>query len=427
MSKIALDSLGCKLNQAEVDTLARQLVGKGYQLTESVGEADIYVLNTCTVTHIADRKSRHLLRAVRRQNPGALIVAIGCYAQRAAEELEQLGIVDLILNNNEKSHLVDSVERIREPGNGGIIDSRDKWRSRTRSLIKIQEGCSHFCAFCVVPYVRGRERSLPWDEVFQEVRARVAAGCKEVVLTGTNIGRYAWNGQGLRGLSALVQHILNETGVVRLRLSSLQPQDLTSDLIRLWADERLCPHLHIPLQSGSETVLRQMDRLYTLDDYERAVRSAREAVPDLAVTTDILVGFPGEGEEEFEEGYRFCERMNFANIHVFPYSARHDTPASKMPDQVEEKVKKERSQMMLTLAQQAAQRFRRQFLGRTMKVLWENRAGQTTWNGLTANYLRVFTRSSEDLSNQLLGMKLVADNGHALLGEIIKGGYSQNG
>jgi threonylcarbamoyladenosine tRNA methylthiotransferase MtaB len=170
-----------------------------------------------------------------------------------------------------------------------------------------------------------------------------------------------------------------------------------------------------------------MDRLYTLDDYERAIRSAREAVPDLAVTTDILVGFPGEGEEEFEEGYRFCERMNFANIHVFPYSARHDTPAPKMPDQVEEKVKKERSQMMLTLAQQGAQRFRRQFLGRTMKVLWENRAGQTTWNGLTANYLRVFTRSSEDLSNQLLGMKLVADNGHALLGEIIKGGYSQNG
>ena len=427
MSKIALETLGCKLNQAEVETLVRQLVAKGYQLTESIGEADIYVLNTCTVTHVADRKSRQLLKAARRQNSRATILAVGCYAQRAPEELEGLGVANLILSNKEKDHLLEVVDRIGEPQNGRVTGYRDGWRSRTRSLVKVQEGCGTFCSFCVVPYVRGREHSLPFDEVLQEVRARLAAGHKEIVLTGTNIGRYNRNGHGSRGLAALVREILNEPGVVRLRLSSLQPKDLSPELIRLWADERLCPHLHISLQSGSEAMLQRMNRNYTASEYERAVYSVNEAIPDLAITTDIMVGFAGEGQREFEESYKFCERMNFANMHVFPYSARHGTSASKMPDQVEEKAKKERSRIMLTLARQSAQRFRGRFLSRTMKVLWESRVDNETWKGLTANYLRVFTQSSDDLSNQLLDVKLLADNGHALVGENVEGGYTTNG
>jgi threonylcarbamoyladenosine tRNA methylthiotransferase MtaB len=427
MSKIALETLGCKLNQAEVETLVHQLVAKGYQLTESVGEADIYVLNTCTVTHVADRKSRQLLKTARRQNPRASILAVGCYAQRAPEELEQLGVANLILSNKEKDRLLEVVDSIAEPRNGTSTGCHTGWRSRTRSLVKIQEGCSTFCSFCVVPYVRGREHSLPLNAVLQEVRARLAAGHKEIVLTGTNIGRYSWNGHGSRGLAVLVQQILNEPGVLRLRLSSLQPKDLSPELIRLWADERLCPHLHISLQSGSDAILQRMNRNYTASEYERAIYSIRESIPDLAITTDIMVGFAGEGQREFEESYKFCERMNFANMHVFPYSARHGTAASKMPDQVEEKAKKERSQIMLILAQQSAQRFRRRFLSRTMKVLWESRADNTTWKGLTANYLRVFTQSSGDLSNQLLDVELLADNGHALVGETVKGGCITNG
>jgi threonylcarbamoyladenosine tRNA methylthiotransferase MtaB len=427
MSKIALETLGCKLNQAEVETLAHQLVAKGYELTESIEEADIYMLNTCTVTHVADRKSRQLLKAARRQNPRATILAAGCYAQRAPEELGRLGVANLILGNKEKDRLLEVVGSIGEPRNGTSTGCRSGWQSRTRALVKIQEGCSTFCSFCVVPYVRGREHSLPLDEVLHEVRARLAAGHKEIVLTGTNIGRYSWNGHGSRGLPALVRQILNEPGVVRLRLSSLQPKDVSPELVRLWSDERLCPHLHISLQSGSEAILQRMNRKYTASEYERAIYSINEAIPDLAITTDIMVGFAGEGQREFEESYKFCERMNFANMHVFPYSARHGTSASKMPDQVEEKVKKERSRIMLTLARESSQRFRGRFLSRAMKVLWESRVDNTTWKGLTANYLRVFTQSSDDLSNQLLDVKLLADNGHALVGETVEGGYITNG
>ena len=424
MTKVALEALGCKLNQAETEALAHQLLSKGYQLTESVGEADVYVLNTCTVTHIADRKARHLLRSARRSNPRALIIAVGCYAQRVPEELRRLGAADLILSNEGSGHLTEIIGSIggtrqEEPTNG----YNGCW-NRTRSLVKIQEGCNDYCSFCVVPYTRGRERSLPVEEILQEVKARAAAGYKEVVLTGTKIGGYRWNGQSSQGLAGLINHILNETGIERLRLSSLQPQDLTPELVRLWADNRLCPHLHIPLQSGSEAILRRMNRQYSVADYERAVCSVREAISDLAVTTDILVGFPGEGEREFEESYCFCERMGFANIHVFPYSARPSTAASVMPDRVEGKVKKERSQRMLTLARQSAERFRHQFLGRTMTVLWENRSDRTIWDGLTANYLRVFASSSQDLSNRLLAVTLVADSGHGFLGEITDGGWN---
>jgi len=417
MDKVALETLGCKLNQAETDSLARELLNRGYQLAESAREADIYVLNTCTVTHVADRKARHLLRLAHRTNPRALIVAIGCYAQRAPEELRQLGIVNLILGNGQKDRLVDILEN-RNLRNKGDRSPGKEYHSRTRSLIKVQEGCHSFCSFCIVPYLRGQERSLPLEKVIQQVKERVAAGHKEVTLTGTKIGAYQWKGENHSSLPRLIEYILRQTGVKRLRLSSLQPQDLTPELLRLWADERLCPHLHLPLQSGSQAVLRRMSRQYSIADYERAVSLAREAIPDLAITTDILVGFPGEGEREFEESYRFCEKMGLANIHVFPYSPRLGTAAARMPHQVEERVKKERSQRMLALAQQSAHHFRERFLGRTMIVLWEGKSEQEVWSGLTANYLRVFVRSEQELTNRLLPVKLVDQHRQGFLGEL---------
>jgi threonylcarbamoyladenosine tRNA methylthiotransferase MtaB len=427
MSKIALQALGCKLNQAEIDSLARQLAGRGHLLTESAGEADIYVLNTCTVTHIADRKSRHLLRAARRQNPQALIVAVGCYAQRHPGMLEQSGVADLALCNDMKDRLPEIIECLRQPGHTPLRDPGNGWRRRTRSMVKIQEGCSQFCSFCVVPYVRGAERSLPLDSILQDVRGRVAAGHKEIVLTGTNIGGYTWNGHGSRGLAALVQRILSETDISRLRLSSLRPHDMTPELIGLWSDERLCAHLHVPLQSGSQTTLRRMNRPYSLADYAQAVQSVREAVPALALTTDVMVGFPGESDREFQESYHFCERMAFAGMHVFPYSARPGTSASEMPGHIGDRTKRERLRRMVALAQRGAQRFRRQFLGQTVNVLWESRSSSASWDGLTANYIRVSTTSGPDLSNRLLPVKLMAERGHVLIGENIEGGYIQHG
>ena len=427
MSRIALQALGCKLNQAEIDSLAQRLAGRGHLLTESADQADIYVLNTCTVTHIADRKSRHLLRVARRRNPGALIVAVGCYAQRDPRMLEQSGIADLALCNDRKDHLPDMIECLRQPGNGHVKDPRSGWRHRTRSMVKIQEGCSQFCSFCVVPHVRGPERSLHPDGILQDVRERLAAGHREVVLTGTSVGQYTWNGHGSQGLAELVQRILSQTDVTRLRLSSLRPHDLTREMIGLWSDQRLCPHLHIPLQSGSESTLRRMNRPYSLADYARAVQSVREAVPALALTTDVMVGFPGESDREFEESCRFCQDMDFAGIHVFPYSARPGTAASEMPNQIEDRTKKERLRRMLALAQQSAHHFRSQFLGQTMSVLWESKSGSATWDGLTANYIRVSARSDENLSNRLLPVKLMAEKGHALVGENIEGGYIQHG
>lgn len=415
MNKVALETIGCKLNQAETESLARQLLDNGYQLAESPQEADVHVLNTCTVTHIADRKARHLLRSAHHSNPESLIIATGCYAQRAPQELRKLGIVDLILDNREKNHLVGILEdRLGNKGN----HYNSRW-SRTRSLVKIQEGCNDFCSFCIVPYTRGREHSLPLEEILEEVRARLAAGYKEVTLTGTKIGAYGQNGGNSSDLPHLIEHILREKEIKRLRLSSLQPKDLTRKLIKLWADNRLCPHLHIPLQSGSEAILQEMGRGYSIDDYERAISLVREAIPDLAITTDILVGFPGEGEKEFEESYLFCEKIGFANIHVFPYSPRAGTKAARMLNQVEEREKKSRSQRMLALAQRSAQQFGKQFLGRTIPVLWERKSKQGIWSGLTDNYLRIFTKTGGDLTNRLLPAKLVAEHAHGLVGEVI--------
>jgi len=397
---VALETLGCKLNQAESESLARQFAWMGCHVVHPTDGADIYILNTCTVTHIADRKSRHLLRLARRRNPDALIIATGCYAERAPDELARIPEVDIVLGNDEKARLV---EVLAERGVIGTNSAVCPPMLRTRSLVKVQEGCNRFCSYCIVPLVRGRERSLPVDEVVDEVRARVEMGYQEVVLTGTQIGAYK------PGLELLVQRILTETVIGRLRLSSLQPQDITPGLLTLWQDEKLCRHFHLPLQSGSDSVLWQMRRRYSVADYERAVAMVQEAIPDVAITTDIMVGFPGESDEEFEESYWFCQRVGFADIHVFPFSERLGTLAALMPDKVEYRVKKERSERMLKLARESSLHFRDKFFGRTMTVLWEQGV-EGGWVGLTDNYIRVFASSNEPLKNRLTATRLVGSH-----------------
>jgi threonylcarbamoyladenosine tRNA methylthiotransferase MtaB len=403
-TSITFDCLGCKLNQAETELFARQATEAGYKMVSPTDKADIYVLNTCTVTHLADRKSRHLLRLAHHRNPGARLIAIGCYAERSSEELARIDGVNLVLGNKQKPFLF---QRLRESGAPDYPpDTRADYPAdgyRTRAFIKVQDGCRNFCTYCIVPLVRGQGKSVPARRVIAEIRQRVAGGTKEVVLTGTEIGTYRSDGVNLKGL---LERILAETGVTRLRLSSLQSWEISSDFIARWQNQRLCPHFHLSLQSGSDAVLSRMKRRYTTRDYRAAVSLIRKMVPEAAVTTDIIVGFPGETKEEFQESHDFCRRMAFARIHAFPYSLRPGTEAARMPGQIDAKIKKQRSEQMLTLAKESAQKFQQQFLSQTMPVLWEKQ-DKGVWSGLTANYIKVYIRNDEDLTNRIIPVKLV--------------------
>ncbi len=419
--RVALYTLGCKLNQAETEFLAGQFTKAGYQLAAPDDMADIYIANTCTVTHIADRKSRHWLRQVRRRNPDALVVATGCYAQRAPQELTR--IADLVINNNEKKNILYRVENlslqtaIPSPlkWEGETEQSHSLYTTRVRSLIKIQDGCCTPCSYCIVPLVRAHEYSLPALQVVEEIKEKEAAGYREVVLTGTNIGRYRDDGANLEDL---LVRILHDTGIQRLRLSSLQPQEISARLLALWQDTnlstgekpRLCRHFHLALQSGSATILQRMKRRYSLGDYQAAVSLIRETIPGAAITTDIIVGFPGESDEEFEESYRFCQQAGFANIHVFPFSPRPGTEADKMPNQVKDQVKRERARRMLKLAEYCRYSFCHQLLGQTMPVLWERETNLAAdiYSGLTDNYIKVFAHSEKILTNTIVPVKLIS-------------------
>ena len=394
---VSIETLGCKLNQAESESLALRLAAMGYRLVSPSKAADVYILNTCTVTRIADRKSRYLLRLARRRNQDATIIAMGCYADRDAKELEKLKCLDSIISNSDKESLPELIERKRRPVSN---DTHNADVLRTRSMVKIQEGCDHFCSYCIVPYVRGHERSRTPDEVVEEIESRVSMGFKEVVLTGTKIGAYR------PGLETLIERILGGTDVQRLRLSSLQLDDITSGLLSLWNDTRLCRHLHLPLQSGSDPVLKRMNRPYGTFTYKATIERIRKAVPQVSITTDIIVGFPGETDEEFEESYRFCRHMAFANLHVFSYSERPGTAAAATPDQIDGKIKKDRSKRMLKLARESVARFNEQFCGETIPVLWESEISPGTWDGLTDNYIRVITHSDRPLKNEITDAKL---------------------
>ena len=399
--RVAIETLGCKLNQAESETLARQFTSEGCQVVDADEETDVYILNTCTVTHIADRKSRQSLRMARRRSPHALIIATGCYINRSADELEAIEGIDLLVCNEDKQRLVEIVSQ-RVSLKSGVAGHTEILRTRT--FIKAQDGCNRQCAYCIVPLVRGRAKSLPADEVMAEIESRVAERFKEVVLTGTEVGSYSSSGLDIKGL---LERILVKTKIERLRVSSLQPYEITPKLLALWKNSRLCPHFHISLQSGSDGVLTRMKRVYSTSSYEESISLIRKALPDASITTDVIVGFPGETDAEFQQTADFCRRIGFARIHVFTFSPRPGTAAATMPDQVDARVKKERSAKMLALAKESAREFRSHFLGQTLEVLWEQKSEAGIWSGYTANYIRLYTRSKKDLTNILIETKLL--------------------
>jgi threonylcarbamoyladenosine tRNA methylthiotransferase MtaB len=414
--RVAFDTLGCKLNQAETEALTEKFRNFGYHIVNSDEKFDVYILNTCTVTHIADRKARHLLRMAHRRNPEAVLVAAGCYAEQAANDLLNIEGVKFAVNNSEKMKLP---QILRESGllvtDKDIVTGNDfSANQRTRSFIRIQDGCNNFCSYCIVPYVRGREKSVSPEQVVKEINEKVSRGFKEIVLTGTEIGSYKYDGLTLK---ELIDIILKETAVERLRISSLQPQEVTPDLIGLWNDKRVCPHFHLSLQSGSDSVLKRMRRLYTTIDYLDAVSLIRSAAGDAAITTDIIAGFPGESDDEFTESYNFCKKIGFARIHVFSYSKRRGTAANIMPNQVSPQVKKKRSDSMLKLAEGSASAFHSSFLGKKLEVLWEQ-SDNGIWNGYSGNYIKVYTASGGDLTNLITAVLVTRLYEDGVWGEI---------
>lgn len=414
---VSIVTLGCKLNQSDSEAMARRLAGEGVRISDRpVREAEAFVINTCSVTHVADRKARHMVRLARRLSPDARIVLTGCYAETAPPDIAGSTGADLVLRNAEKpqvaERLLAHLASRGDPAGGCPAPARDGLRpdgrpsGRTRAFVKIQEGCNELCAFCIVPYTRGREVSVPIERVVDEVQAREAEGVVEVVLTGTQLGNYGrdlgWTEHGPR---RLLEALLERTSVPRIRLSSLQAQDIHPALLDLWQDRRLCPHFHLPLQSGSDRVLAAMRRRYTAGQFLEAVEAVRARVPGVAITTDVIAGFPGETASDFEATLEVSRKARFAAMHCFPYSKREQTGAAKMAGHLAPEARRERLERLLDLARESSTQFRQAQAGSITDVLWEQVSGGL-WQGLTGNYVRVYTAASEDLTNRLLPVRL---------------------
>jgi len=407
--RVRLESLGCRLNIGEMESLAGQLVAGGHRVVGPGELADLCVLNTCTVTATAAKKSRHMLRRLRRDNPSAVLVVTGCWSELDPEAARATG-AQLVVPNEHKDRLVQVLAQEGLLEDGEPVPPSDAvpfpgLGGRTRAFVKVQDGCDNRCAFCVVTVARGAGRSRPADHVIAEIQRLTAAGYREVVLSGVHLGSWGHDMGRVPGLEGLVRRILEETEIERLRLSSVEPWDLHHSFFTLWENPRLQPHLHLPLQSGCDATLARMARRTGTTAFARLVELARRAHPDMAVTTDIMVGFPGETEVEIQESLAFVEAMAFARLHVFRYSPRPGTAAASMSGQVSGPVATHRSRRFHELGARLERSFQSRFLGRTMAVLWEESEPHGPlfrWSGLTGNYLRVVTDTPPevDLSNR---------------------------
>ncbi len=417
--KVYLETLGCRLNYSEMETLGRQLGEIGHEIVSLPEQADVAVLNTCAVTGEAARKSRQLARKLARANPSARLAVTGCYATLAPDDVSRLPNVELVVDNRRKDFLAELLQPWSAELDG------EQWRrltpeaplhapARTRAFVKVQDGCNNKCTFCIVTVARGEERSRRVGDILAEIRQLAAEGYQEAVLTGVHLGGY---GNDLdTDLRGLVAAILEQTTLPRLRLSSLEPWDLQPEFFDLWpaSDGRLCPHLHLPLQAGCDKTLKRMARRTRTAEFRQLLAEARSRIPDLVVTTDMIVGFPGETQADFEESLRFVEEMRFAHVHVFPYSAREGTAAAGFGGQVPAAERRERVDAMEAVARATGEAVRRSFLGTIRPVLWEaldhpaNGTG-ALWSGLTDNYLRVqaIAPAGVDLENRITPARLV--------------------
>ncbi len=418
--RVFFSNLGCKLNQAEVDAHARRFVAAGHSLVARLEDAELHIINSCTVTHRAARDSRKTARRGYRQGLDLKTVLTGCYATAEPTEAARVAGVDLVVTNDRKDRLLELVHEAfpeAEPADGVLPIPYVPIRfGRSRALVKIEDGCNMGCSFCIIPSTRGRQRSRAVDEIVAEVQALTLGGYREVVITGVQISEYEDNG---RRLYDLVAALLTRTAVPRLRLTSIAPWKFDRRLLELWSDPRLARHIHMSLQSGSTATLRRMRRPYSAANFEELAVELQTAIPGLALTTDVIVGFPGETPEEFDESLAFVEKMGFAKPHVFSYSERAGTHAASLPDRLAPEEKKLRTAEMSRVAKDSDRNFRRRFLGQTLEVLWEDRrAGQ--WSGLTDNYIRVVAGCEDEQS----GKDLTGTLRRARLMELDRGGIS---
>jgi threonylcarbamoyladenosine tRNA methylthiotransferase MtaB len=414
MKTVAFYTLGCKVNQYETQGLAALFRERGYRVVPFQERADVYVVNTCTVTHVGDRKSRQLIRRAVRTNPDALVVVTGCYAQVAADEVAAIPGVNLVIGTAGRDRIVDLVEEA-SAGRRPVLAVEDVEEvrafeelpgevglgGRTRAFLKVQEGCRDFCTYCIVPHARGPLRSRPPERVLELARKVVDKGYRELVLTGTNLGAYGRD-LGEANLAGLVNRLAQIPGLRRLRLSSVEPNEITRELVEVVAANPVCcPHFHLPLQSGSDPVLKRMGRRYSIAEFASLVEMIRAQVPEVAVTTDVLVGFPGETDTEHGESLGFVRRLGFAGLHVFIFSRRSRTPAAGFPGQVSYRVKRERSKEMLALDRELRGRFASRYRGRTVEVLVESAAdGQAA--GYTRNYLKTVFSGGPELVGRVI-------------------------
>lgn len=436
MAKIAFYTLGCKVNQADTASMENLFLRSGHQLVSFDGEADVYIINTCVVTNTGQRKSRQTIHRAIRKNPNALIVVTGCYPQTAAEEVKAIAGVDMIIGNQDRAQIVQLVEERLAHRQTDTLDAVHKLTAstafeemaagditdKTRAFLKIQEGCNQFCTYCIIPYARGPLRSRSLESIRTETQRLISAGFKEIVLIGIHLGCYGKENPDGPTLYDAVKTVLDVPGVQRLRLGSLESVEVEPLLLTLMQkDARFCRHLHLPLQSGCDKTLQAMHRPYTTAKFKTLLADIKTKVPDIAITTDVIVGFPGETEADFETTCKFAESCGFSKMHIFPFSARKGTPAEKFAGAVTEAVKKERADILGKIDETMHKTFLEAMVGQNAEVLFEQLAGEDYFEGLTGNYQRVFVKSGgRNLGGEILPVKITAFDGEKLLGEIIK-------
>ena len=422
MKKAALHNLGCKVNAYETEAMQHLLEEAGYEIVPFTQKADVYVINTCSVTNMADRKSRQMLHKAKKNNPDSIVVAAGCYVQTSEKEVLNDLSVDIVIGNDRKHDLVrlleeyslDSVKDTVDDINDGKHDFEelfiDQTKEHTRAFIKVQDGCNQFCSYCIIPYARGRVRSRRFENVIAEVERLAANGFKEVVLTGIHLSSYGVDFEEAIGLLELIQAVNAVKGIERIRLGSLEPKIVTehfaSELSKL---DKICPHFHLSLQSGCDATLKRMNRKYTTKEYERGCELLRKYFVHPAITTDVIVGFPGETEEEFEQTKAYLEHIHFYEMHIFKYSKRKGTRAAVMPDQIDEQIKAARSEKLIALGHDMSKEFRKFYIGKNEEALFEEKAvigDKEYFVGYTKEYVKVAKKTDENLENQIVSGRI---------------------
>mgnify|MGYP005772775291 CR=1 FL=1 len=431
MKTAAFYTLGCKVNQYETEAVQELFEKEGYTTVPFTEKADCYIINTCSVTSMSDRKSRQMIRRAKKTNPDSLIAVMGCYSQTAPDEVLAIDGVNLVLGTKDKASAVRLIGTLsRGDKLNAVTDVRDNHTyeelkvmrcssDRTRAYIKIQDGCSQFCSYCIIPYARGPVRSRSENEIIEEVRSLADAGCKEVILTGIHAAAYGRD-LGSTSLEQLLHRLDDIEGIARIRLSSIEPMTLSPEFVERIKDcKKLCPHFHISLQSGCDETLRRMNRHYTTAQFEEVVNGLREAFPDCAITTDIMVGFAGETDEEFAETLKFVNRIQFADAHVFQYSQRRGTPAARRPDQMPPEIKEARSKEIIKAAARSHEAFLSKHTGQTKDVLFETKTKNGLYEGKTANYITVYALSDTDISGKFHKTLLERTENGIMFGKIV--------